>query len=291
MCQIHNDIFCLSVSTTGAELDELCIHDINILWKKNKVWNAQSPILFPVIGCLKDNYYIYKDNSYCMPSHGFIKNKEFQVVKHTDTMVQLVTYSDSETLKLYPFSFEFRVTYQLLNTSLKISFEVKNTGTEDMLFSVGFHPGFNYIGLQNILGKDIGVSFGKQEALSILFNPTYVIGMSKERLGGIKNLSDISDKLVKNRTLCYQGVPRVDLHSYRGTLRIQQDMPYLAFWQSEPENPKFLCIEAWDGLPDEENASNHLLEKHNLQSLKAKECYKSNIEISFIEKGAKNENN
>lgn len=46
MCQIHNDIFRLSVSTTGAELDELCIHDINILWKKIKFGTLRALFYF-----------------------------------------------------------------------------------------------------------------------------------------------------------------------------------------------------------------------------------------------------
>ena len=291
MCQIHNDIFRLSVSTTGAELDELCIHDINILWKKNKIWNAQSPLLFPIVGCLKDNYYIYKDNRYSLPCHGFLKNQPFQIVKKTDSMVEFITYSTEETLKNYPFPYALKVTYELLDYHIHISFELTNLGIEDMRFGFGFHPGFAYDGLEKVLGKDIKVLFQDKEAISVEFNPSFVTEMRRDNLEEIRNLKDISKKLMDKRTLCYQDINDVELYSSLGVLQIKQDMKYMAFWQSEPENPKFLCIEAWDGLPDEEHTNHQWSDKWYMQTLKSKECYKKNIVISFIDKGAQNENN
>ena len=45
MVQIKNDVFCLDISETGAELTNLSIRGVNILWKRSSLWNNQSPIL------------------------------------------------------------------------------------------------------------------------------------------------------------------------------------------------------------------------------------------------------
>ena len=61
MVQIKNDVFCLDISETGAELTNLSIRGVNILWKRSSLWNNQSPILFPIVGQVKDGYYIYNN--------------------------------------------------------------------------------------------------------------------------------------------------------------------------------------------------------------------------------------
>lgn len=51
---------------------------MNYMWSGDaKYWGKYSPVLFPVVGGLKDDIYYYKDRMYTLPRHGFARDKEF----------------------------------------------------------------------------------------------------------------------------------------------------------------------------------------------------------------------
>ena len=51
--------------------------------------------------------------------------------------------SDEESRKVFPFDFSLEIEYRLWKRVLHTTFRVVNTGTAEMLFSVGAHPAFN----------------------------------------------------------------------------------------------------------------------------------------------------
>lgn len=282
MYQIHNTCFRLSISELGAELEELCVKDINILWKRNDLWNNQSPLLFPFIGNLKEGYYLYQGKKYKMDAHGFLRNQVFQLVQKTESSITLSASYTEETLKEYPFQFQFFITYSLHLDHISISFEIKNVGTDPMYFTVGFHPGFDYDGLKQLLGENINLKFFTPKTTSILFDPKYVCDEQEIFLQPEISLTDFSKELISQRTLCYK-VNQVDIKANTKAIRILHDMPFTAFWQSKPENPQFLCVEPWYGLPDENQTNHQLIEKKYIQMNSAKNTFKTKMNIYFIE--------
>lgn len=61
-------------------------------------------------------------------------------------------------------------------------------------------------------------------------------------------------------------------------------MTNIAFWQKGPEdNPKFMCIEAWEGIPDYDNTSHDIMTKSGMQIIKEKQKIIKKFTIEYKE--------
>jgi galactose mutarotase-like enzyme len=116
--QIDNNYFTVQVTSTGAEIKRLFAKPWNreLLWipldeSARKIWNRSTPILFPIVGKLKDDSYKLKEKVYQMAQHGFARDKNFQCLECGSSEMEFFLEADQETFKLYPFCFELRVKY------------------------------------------------------------------------------------------------------------------------------------------------------------------------------------
>ena len=105
-------------------------------------WSGRNPILFPIVGGLKDGTVRIGGKPYQMDRHGFARRMEFSVVGQGDDYAELELGETAETLARYPFPFSLRVRHQLLEDGFATSFTVTNTGTLPMPFCVGAHTAF-----------------------------------------------------------------------------------------------------------------------------------------------------
>lgn len=284
MHEISNGLIKVGVNTFGAELEYIKVNNINILWKRNDLWGAQSPVLFPIIGALKDGYYFYEGKRYEIQPHGFVKGMFFEVAHLDKNKIILSQKYNEETLKCYPYKFELLITYLIIENSLKIIFEIKNLDIKDLPFSIGIHPGFSYNGLENLLGKDYQLKFYPNKVDEVVFSPTFVLGKTKSEIN-YKTFNDMSIDLSTKRTICLEGVNTLEIQSKKNKLIFKNEMSYMAFWQKNPEYvPEFMCIEAWEGIPDEEvkNCRN-LCDKLGNIILKKNESFKKEFEIKYEE--------
>ena len=282
MYVISNNIIEVGVNTLGAELEYIKINGIDILWKKTDLWNQQSPVLFPIVGGLKDGFYFYEGKKYELKPHGFISSKKFEVAYLDKNKIILSSKYDQDTLLCYPFKYELRLTYHIEDYSLKVSLEVKNLNDKQISFSIGIHPGFSYAGLYALLGSNFKMKFTSDKPKEILFNPSYVIGKTSVNIPYLC-LDDISRDLEIKRTICYKGVNSLELSSKKCCLRFTNEMSYMAFWQKNPNNnPEFICIEGWDGIPDYENTNHNFNDKEGNIILSANDKYIRNFEIKII---------
>ena len=82
MFTIQNELLTISVDAKGAELNSIFHrqHQLNYLWNGNPLfWAKHSPILFPIVGTLKNNQYTFEGKSYQMGRHGFARDATFSV--------------------------------------------------------------------------------------------------------------------------------------------------------------------------------------------------------------------
>ena len=83
---LENGILKVEVSSKGAELQSL-VHTgsgMEYLWNGDPAfWAKRSPVLFPIIGSLKNNTYIYQGKSYQLSRHGFARDREFEIEKQS----------------------------------------------------------------------------------------------------------------------------------------------------------------------------------------------------------------
>ena len=141
---IENGYLSAQVSDVGAELQSLkiCSTGEEYIWQgKAEIWSGRSPLLFPVVGRLKDDQYRLGGKTYSMQKHGFARMSVFETVqKRPDRLT--MTLISGEHKADYPFDFQLELTYELVGKELRITHRVTNEGTGDMFFSLGAHPGF-----------------------------------------------------------------------------------------------------------------------------------------------------
>src|SRR5690606_23043643 len=113
---------------------------LEYLWQAGDTWPRHAPVLFPVVGKLKDDMYRHNGATYRMPQHGFARDMHFARLKKTVNSCLLELRSSEETLKIYPFEFALKIGYTIENNKLTCAYEVANTGTQMMYFSLGAHP-------------------------------------------------------------------------------------------------------------------------------------------------------
>jgi len=257
---LENNEIKIKIDSFGAELKSLISIDENIeyLWQGDpKFWNRSSPVLFPIVGKLLDNSYIYKNKEYFMSQHGFARDKEFLLVKQNETMLKFLLKDDENSLKIYPFSFELYITYEIKNRSLKVSYDVVNKSNDKMYFSIGAHPAFNWTLDENIeKQEDYYFEFETLKENGLNRFPLLENGISTN-LENIK-LKDkklaISKDIFRNDALIFknENINNIKLKNSINNRFIQMNFEgfsYLGLW-SKPSGAAFVCIEPWCGIAD-----------------------------------------
>src|SRR6478735_6011442 len=107
---IQNNILSIAISTKGAELQSLIHKDFGIeyMWSGDpKFWGKKSPVLFPVVGGLKQNSYTHNGVQYQLGRHGFARDMDFYVTAQTEDSITFTLTHSAATKKVYPFLFHF----------------------------------------------------------------------------------------------------------------------------------------------------------------------------------------
>ena len=73
----ENNAFIVRVNKVGGELCGFYSKktETEHIWSGDPgVWASTAPVLFPIIGVLKNGYYLYDGIKYSIPKHGFIRH-------------------------------------------------------------------------------------------------------------------------------------------------------------------------------------------------------------------------
>ncbi|MDS1315008.1 aldose 1-epimerase family protein [Aliarcobacter butzleri] len=269
--EIKNSFITAQIKSFGAELNSLkkCDENFEYIWQANsKYWARHSPVLFPIVGRLKEDSYFYKNKKYSLSQHGFARDKEFEIVQNKADFIEFRLKSDEKSLDFYPFFFELDIGYKLDKNSLIVSYKVKNKSDEKMYFSIGAHPAFNtqvgdFLEFENI--KTTKRYFLDEKGL-IYKNQDLNLENSKLYLD--KDLFK-DDALVFNDS----NIKQITLKNIENKSRVKvkfDNFPYLGIW-SKPNDAPFVCIEPWFGVADEENANQKIEDKKGILSLEKEE--------------------
>jgi galactose mutarotase-like enzyme len=143
--QLDNGRISAVIKADGAELcslrggggDEL-------LWQAGPVWPRHAPVLFPIVGWLKDDRLLHDGVGHRMTQHGFARDRRFTFIEHGPLECRLSLEDDHETRALYPFAFRFDVVYTLEDNSLVVRYLLSNPGNDVLPASLGAHPAFRW---------------------------------------------------------------------------------------------------------------------------------------------------
>jgi len=265
---IENNSIKAVISHKGAELSSLEKNGENYIWDiDNAFWDKTSPILFPVIGALKNEEFEFEGKKYQLPRHGFAREKEFKVVSKSDNSVVFSLKSDEETLDIYPFEFELQISYSIENSELFIGYKIINAGKENMYYSIGAHPAFR---IEGSFG-DYSLKFDSDQTLishqlenNLFHGKTVEIPLQNSVLPLSYDLFDNDAIVLKNNStktleLQYKSISKLKVKF--------NDFPYLGIWTKR--NAPFICIEPWLGIADNEGTSGRIEEKEGIQILES----------------------
>ena len=277
--EIKNEYIKAKIKSFGAELNSLQKIDdsLEYIWQGDKeFWARHSPILFPIVGRLKNDSYFYKNQKYNMSQHGFARDKEFEIVEKKDDFIEFKLSSDEKTLKIYPFSFELYLSYKLERNSLIVSYKVINKSDEKMLFSIGAHPAFNWSLEKDLKKEDYFLEFEINNSKRYFLNELGLVFDSIDLKFEDKKLF-LNEELFKNDALVFNdlNIKNLTFKNIRNENFIKlnfKNFPYLGIW-SKPSGSPFLCIEPWFGVADEENASQNFEDKKGIINLQKDEIF------------------
>lgn len=289
---LENDIVRLTVDTHGAEIHSLIAKDTDIeyIWQADpNYWQRHAPILFPIVGKLKNGQYEYDGSVYRMSGHGFARDREFDFSGQTENSLTFTLNYDEETLKVYPFKFRLVVTYTLDFASVNVSWHVENLdATKDMYFSIGAHPAFNCpIGNEGSFDEH-ELEFEQTEANPITSHHINSAGLFdggiypiKLVYGKVLRLNHglfVEDALVLKKLFSEEIKLTNTVNNHFVKVKFK-GFPYLGIW-TKPVKAPFICIEPWFGLADS-TQKRDLSNKEGIMYLAPKKAFDASYTISI----------
>ncbi|RYD96355.1 MAG: aldose 1-epimerase family protein [Sphingobacteriales bacterium] len=288
MIVLENNLLTVQILAKGAELCSIVDKASNTeyLWQADpEFWNKHSPILFPVVGTLRNNTYIYQGKSYIMSRHGFARDRQFTLTKQEGDRVSLELRADEATLQQYPFFFVLRIDYELAGNNLIVTYTVVNKGTETMYFSIGGHPAFN-LPISNALQfEDYTLQFEQVEQADI-----YPLNENGQLLAaGIPFLNN-TNAVALQKSLFYRDAlifknlksGKIRLAAEKDSRNIEvsfEQFPFLGIWSKKDAD--FICIEPWQGITDRQDASGLLQDKEGICALEPQQQWEASWQVTF----------
>lgn len=270
------------VNYHGAELKSLTKNGKEYMWQADPAyWNRTSPVLFPFVGAVNDGVYRHGDNEYKMGQHGFARDMDFELVESSEDSCKFSLKSTEETKAKYPFDFELAIGYKILENGIKVIWEVKNSGSEVLQFSIGAHPAFNC----NLNETSIRI-MKDEKGLPEFVNSVFGKGLLTDKTKVIK----LDDGVMKLNEHSFDGdayviengqTNRVEILGSDGEfiLAVAYDSPLVGIWSPPGKNAPFLCIEPWYGRADKEGFTGQLSEREWNNSLEIGEEFSCSYDI------------
>lgn len=289
---IKNEELTLRLLASGAELASIT----DIRTEKEYLWNADpaywkrsSPILFPIVGSLKNQTYSHNGKTYKLSQHGFARDMDFILTENSGNSIAFQLESDEETLKLYPFPFRLIIRYTLRGREIIVSWEVVNTGTDTMYFSIGAHPAFlcpfDGIGEQSshFLAFDretpLAVTKINQMGLALKGPLSPVILPTEKGLLPIGPHLFDEDALVIENNQCHKvSLLTPDKKPY---VTVSFDAPLFGVWSPAGKNAPFVCIEPWYGRCDSADFEGSLKDREWGNELETGKSFQASYTISI----------
>ncbi|MGF7233261.1 aldose 1-epimerase family protein [Arachidicoccus sp.] len=289
MYKLENEILSISIATKGAEIQSIYNKNTHLdyLWDGNpSFWSKRSPILFPIVGGLKNNEYSFNHHTYQLSRHGFARDKEFTVIRQSADSISFSLQNDEETLLKYPFHFELVITYTLQESKIDIAYSVTNNGSNKMWFSIGAHPAFKVPLVEGTRFENYFLSFNR-------FENTARYPLNKEGL--LKEDPEIflqnTNELPLEKSLFYDDAlvfktlesTSISIESEKtphGVTIEFKGFPFMGIWSAKDAD--FVCVEPWHGIADSENTSGKLERKEGILSLDAHKTFNANWSISLF---------
>lgn len=286
--ELENNNIKIIASTFGGELHSIKNKndDSEYLWNGNEeYWKYHSPILFPIVGRVKDNTYRVDGKSYELPQHGLARTREFEMIEKSDSHIVFELTWSEDTLKVYPYKFSLKLTYTLLENGVTVAYNVTNLDDNTIYFSIGAHPAFMCPIDSNESMEDYYFEFNKIENSSLMVLDPKTGYFTRDRKGYLNNTNivPINLEIFKNDALVFDDLKSniISIKSKNHNKSLSMDFsgfPYMALWTKATGAP-FVCIEPWYGHSDFEDFTGELKDKAGIEKLNIGENFNASYDL------------
>ena len=280
--KISNQKIAIEILNTGAELCSVINKNTpkEYIWDGNPAfWGKHSPILFPIVGTLKNDSYTYKNKNYTLSRHGFARDLDFTLVNKTETKAEFTLKANELTICHYPFDFELQIIYEIINTELFITYIVKNNDSATVPFSIGGHPAF-------ALTEDFerySLKFSADEVLNTYLLEKNLLSDKVNTIVLNNKTLPLSYSLFEKDALIIKSMQSDEielLESNRPILKFKfRDFPNFGIWTKD--NAPFICLEPWVGYSDVLETSGDIMQKEGILMLEPNHVKEFTFSIEF----------
>jgi galactose mutarotase-like enzyme len=290
MIILENDTLAISLHPKGAEIHKIVgLQDnVNYMWKRDaSQWANSAPILFPIVGALRDNECRIDGKTYTMTQHGFARHNEFNISEQTKNKVVFTLVSNADIQKQYPYAFILRVTYTLEENVLSCHCEVENTDTKDIYFQIGGHPAFACPFTENESSNDYYLEFEQNESImqKIIDIKENVMSHQEKQFFDQEKRFFIRQELFNNDAIVLKDFisKYVDLKSLNHDkyLRFHMDnFPLLGIWAAKHVG-SLIAIEPWNGHNDYVNFTGEFKDKEGVICLVPRDTFACTFKVEI----------
>ncbi len=287
--ELENNDLKIMVRSKGAELRLLQEKKdgTDYLWNGDPSWwKYCSPILFPIVGKVKNGKYKVDGKVYELPQHGLGRISEFELVnKTTDSVSFKLRYSD-ETLKVYPYKFELTVSYVLTGRSVNVTWRVDNLDDREINFSIGAHPALRCPIVAGESFSDCYLDFHGEEHFENLKTDADVLFLHEREKDLDSDKMNLSYDIFKDGVHVFDNLKTgsITLRSTKSKKAItlsSPSYPYMGIWSPEKGGAPFVCVEPWYGHADYADFDGELKDKEGVIALEKGKSFKTGYTLTI----------
>jgi galactose mutarotase-like enzyme len=260
-----------AVSAQGAELCSLKnANGLEMIWQAGPQWPRHAPLLFPIVGRLKNDQLRHRGKTYPMKQHGFARDMRFEWIERGEASCTLALTDNDETRGRYPFAFRLVIGFLLCAASLEVRLEITNSGDEILPASIGAHPAFNWPLLPSIAKEAYQLRFADDEPAPIRRLRDGLMRAAQEPTPIHGRTLALSEQLFDDDAVIMDQ-PRSRSVGYAADAGPSVQLCWdgfreLGVWSKLGGAP-FLCIEPWHGFASPEEFDGEFSEKPGVMNL------------------------
>ena len=281
----------IQTKKSGAELTSIQYNGKEILFQGAQVldnngniyWKRQAPILFPIVGQLKNSQTQIEDKTYEMSQHGFARDMDFEEISKTENKHHYMLKYNEGTLKKYPYKFELHVIYEIIGDTLTVTYKVKNIDDKIIYFGLGGHPAFNC----DYSNGEYKIVFSENEDKIVFLKlKNGLIDTEKAQNILQDNKIYLKEDTFDNDAVIMKNLKsnKVILQNHETNQKILEfdftGFPYLALWSKK--GAPFVCIEPWQNTADKIDSVQIYKDKENIIELPKDKKYQCKFMIKIL---------
>lgn len=279
---LENSRLKITAEDHGGELKSITskIDGTEYLWNSDPTWwKYSAPVLFPIVGTVKNGEYRVGDQTFKLPQHGFARVSDFKCVDESDSKITFALEWNEKTLEVYPFKFRLEISHVLNENSVETIWTVKNFDKQKIYFSIGAHPALRCPIDPNETFEDCYLKFNAEEKSSRLLLSKD--GLTHDRVPTIDGSTiDLNYDLFKGDALIFDDLKSTEIticskKSSKSITLATKGFPFWGIWTPDRGGAPFLCIEPWQGHADFVDFDGDFKDKDGIVSLNVGDVFKT----------------